>query len=136
MPPKPPPPTDRASDRGPRELMTPTIPLAQVPDPGELNVDHVAHFVPDMDNASRELERLGFSATPFSVQSHRVEPDGPLQVKAAKDGPLLVSGNFAIVASSGSTRWHGKRAALCRCGESENKPFCDGSHKAAGFTAD
>ena len=38
--------------------MTPTIPLAQVPDPGELNVDHVAHFVPDMDNASRELELL------------------------------------------------------------------------------
>jgi hypothetical protein len=50
----------------------------QVPAPGELNVDHVGHFVPDIDAASAALERLGFTLTPFSVQSHQLTADGPL----------------------------------------------------------
>lgn len=50
----------------------------QVPAPGALNVDHVAHFVPNVDSASAELEKLGFTLTPFSEQSHRAEPGGPL----------------------------------------------------------
>src|ERR1700687_4055257 len=50
----------------------------QVPPAGSLNVDHVSHFVPDMDAASTALERLGFTLTPFSSQSHRLERDGPL----------------------------------------------------------
>lgn len=51
---------------------------AQVPPAGALNIDHVAHFVPHIDEASAALERLGFTLTPFSAQSHRLEPDGPL----------------------------------------------------------
>src|SRR3954468_13282982 len=54
------------------------IPAAQPPLPGELNLDHLAHFVPDMDAASASLERLGFTLTPYSVQSHRLSPGGPL----------------------------------------------------------
>jgi hypothetical protein len=50
----------------------------QVPAPGKLNLDHVAHFVPDSDAASEDLGRLGFTVTPFSAQSHRIEPGGPL----------------------------------------------------------
>ena len=61
---------------------------------------------------------------------------GALTVKKAPNGPLLVSGNLAIVAGNGQVRWTGTKAALCRCGKSKNKPFCDGSHKAAGFEAD
>ncbi|MEQ9499539.1 MAG: CDGSH iron-sulfur domain-containing protein [Deltaproteobacteria bacterium] len=60
---------------------------------------------------------------------------GKLNVGRAEDGPLLLSGNFAILASSGRVAWRGTKAALCRCGASSNKPFCDGSHKAAGFEA-
>jgi hypothetical protein len=52
--------------------------LAQVPAHGELTLDHIAHFVPDMDAASTALARLGFTLTPFSAQSHRLTPDGPL----------------------------------------------------------
>ena len=51
---------------------------AQVPPPGELTLDHISHFVPDRDAASDALERLGFTLTPFSEQSHRLEADGPL----------------------------------------------------------
>jgi len=63
-------------------------------------------------------------------------PGGTLKVGRAANGPLLLSGNFTIVAASGRKAWKGKKAALCRCGQSQNKPFCDGSHKAAAFQAD
>ena len=61
---------------------------------------------------------------------------GLLEIRRAKNGPLLVSGNLTIVAGSGREAWQGTRTALCRCGHSANKPFCDGAHKAAGFIAD
>ena len=60
---------------------------------------------------------------------------GPLVVKGAPNGPLLLSGDFKIRAASGRIAWRGTRAALCRCGHSKNKPFCDGMHKAIGFVA-
>ena len=63
-------------------------------------------------------------------------PGGTLKVGRAPNGPLLLSGNLTIVAASGRKAWTGKKVALCRCGHSQNKPFCDGSHKAAGFQAD
>jgi len=50
----------------------------QLPAPGTLNLDHAAHFVPHIEVASSALEKLGFTLTPFSVQSHRTEPGGPL----------------------------------------------------------
>jgi CDGSH-type Zn-finger protein len=49
---------------------------------------------------------------------------------------LMINGNLTIRNSSGRDAWHGNRVALCRCGESANKPFCDGTHKQAGFTSD
>jgi CDGSH-type Zn-finger protein/uncharacterized Fe-S cluster protein YjdI len=61
---------------------------------------------------------------------------GPLNIKPLPDGPLLVNGNLAIRAGSGRLAWQGSQAALCRCGASENKPFCDGSHKKVGFKSD
>lgn len=58
---------------------------------------------------------------------------GPLSVRPLPDGPLLVKGNLTIHAASGRVAWQGTETALCRCGASKNKPFCDGSHRAAGF---
>jgi CDGSH-type Zn-finger protein len=57
-------------------------------------------------------------------------------VSPAPNGPLLLSGNFTIAAASGRRAWRGTKAALCRCGHSNNKPFCDGSHKRVGFQAE
>ena len=58
---------------------------------------------------------------------------GKLSIKPLTDGPLLVDGNLTIRAGSGRAAWKGVQAALCRCGASKKKPFCDGSHKAVGF---
>jgi CDGSH-type Zn-finger protein len=61
--------------------------------------------------------------------------NGPLIVTPTKDGPLQVEGALEICAASGRTVSRETKTWLCRCGHSANKPFCDGSHKKAGFTA-
>lgn len=58
---------------------------------------------------------------------------GTLTIKPLPAGPLLVSGNLTLRSGSGRIAWQGSQVALCRCGASGNKPFCDGSHKAVGF---
>lgn len=54
-----------------------------------------------------------------------------------RNGPYLVRGPFAIVDQDGN-EVESKRnvVALCRCGRSQIRPFCDGTHKAIGFRAD
>ena len=51
------------------------------------------------------------------------------------DGPLRVEGEIDLVDMEGRPYGLGGRTvlSLCRCGHSANKPFCDGSHKSAGF---
>ena len=61
---------------------------------------------------------------------------GALAIKPTKDGPLLVGGKVALLSGSGREAWRGEQVALCRCGASKNKPFCDGTHKKVGFTSD
>ena len=57
-----------------------------------------------------------------------------ISIKATKNGPFLVKGTVEIEDSSGEVKTsEGKMTALCRCGASANKPFCDGSHTAANF---
>jgi uncharacterized Fe-S cluster protein YjdI len=51
-----------------------------------------------------------------------------------KDGPLLVRGNVRILDADANEVAVLDRAALCRCGGSKNKPFCDGTHRTNGFT--
>ena len=54
------------------------------------------------------------------------------------NGPLLVQGPAKLCDHEGNVfNLNGKETfALCRCDESKNKPFCDGSHKSCGFTAE
>lgn len=57
-----------------------------------------------------------------------------VKIKALKNGPLLVTGVVDIQDAEGKTVLPSKpNIALCRCGHSNNKPFCDGSHAKAGF---
>jgi CDGSH-type Zn-finger protein len=62
--------------------------------------------------------------------------NGPLDVQPTANGSLKVTGNLEIVSGTGRTLNRVTQAFLCRCGQSANKPYCDGSHKAAGFTAE
>ncbi|MCR2763121.1 CDGSH iron-sulfur domain-containing protein [Microbacterium sp. zg.B48] len=61
--------------------------------------------------------------------------DDPIpQITACKDGPLLVRGAVQIVGDDGQVVEHSRRTvALCRCGASAIKPWCDGTHKLIRF---
>lgn len=56
-------------------------------------------------------------------------------ITSLTDGPLEVSGAVDILASDGTLVKETTKSYLCRCGHSENKPFCDGAHKREGFAA-
>jgi uncharacterized Fe-S cluster protein YjdI len=56
-----------------------------------------------------------------------------LELRASENGPLLVSGGVRILDADGNLLFEGERAALCRCGGSGHKPFCDGTHRTNGF---
>ncbi|NOZ32724.1 MAG: iron-binding protein [Alphaproteobacteria bacterium] len=62
--------------------------------------------------------------------------NGPLEITSRKNRSYKVEGNVEIIAGSGRQIDRRTMVGLCRCGKSKNKPFCDGSHKAAGFEAD
>ncbi len=56
------------------------------------------------------------------------------RVQILKDGPALITGNFIIRdAKKKKIKVDNEVAAICRCGASKKKPFCDGTHLAAGF---
>jgi CDGSH-type Zn-finger protein/uncharacterized Fe-S cluster protein YjdI len=61
---------------------------------------------------------------------------GPLQIVPTRNGPLEVKGNLEVCAGTGRTVDRTTATWLCRCGHSNDKPFCDGSHNGAGFVAD
>lgn len=80
----------------------------------------------------------GFVATgePPTIESAPLSVrNGPLTVTPLRNGPLRVTGSLELVSGTGRTLNRTTETYLCRCGQSRNKPYCDGSHKAAGFIA-
>ena len=62
--------------------------------------------------------------------------DGGATITPYRDGPLIVRGDFRLVDQDGVEIDPGRdTVALCRCGKSGIKPFCDGTHKRTGFSA-
>lgn len=90
---------------------------------------------PFCDNSHRAS---GFQASSFRgdgelpVNAQPADADA-LTIIPSTNGPLLLRGAFELVDADGVVHYRGRRAALCRCGGSANKPFCDGSHARNGF---
>jgi CDGSH-type Zn-finger protein len=62
--------------------------------------------------------------------------DEPTTITPSRDGPLLVRGPFRLADQDGNEIDVGRRTvALCRCGRSRMRPFCDGTHKLIRFSA-
>jgi CDGSH-type Zn-finger protein len=61
--------------------------------------------------------------------------NGVVDVVPQVNGPLKVDGALELVSGTGRTCGKAMQTFLCRCGHSANKPYCDGSHRAAGFQA-
>jgi uncharacterized Fe-S cluster protein YjdI len=85
---------------------------------------------------SRALTYL--KSTKFVISKPRAKPKKKAKyarIQILKNGPALVTGNFIVRdAKKKKVRIENEVAALCRCGASKKKPFCDGSHQAIGFT--
>ena len=71
-----------------------------------------------------------------------VEPQMPQSIVLIEDpqqgvnGPIWVRGGIQIIAADGSAYEVRNRVTLCRCGQSSNKPFCDGTHASVGSTGE
>lgn len=56
-----------------------------------------------------------------------------VSIKVRDNGPYLVSGGVTVTDGDGNSFEVKDMVALCRCGHSNTKPFCDGTHKASDF---
>ena len=80
---------------------------------------------------------IGFEAPDRSSipdgQAHALEFSGSLEITPEANGPFRLEANFEIHNDEGKSLYQGHKTTLCRCGESQNKPFCDDSHLLIGF---
>lgn len=82
------------------------------------------------------VERCPSGALTYSLPGadRDVEPHLAEGVAVLDDGPLWVTGSVDVERADGQPLETRNRMVLCRCGQSKNKPLCDGSHTEAGFT--
>lgn len=85
------------------------------------------------DRVAEVVARCPSGALKIVGRAAAAPKSGRAAVTLAPDGPLLLSGDLEVRGPDGAVLFAGGKAALCRCGHSVKKPFCDGAHKAAGF---
>lgn len=95
---------------------------------------------PYCDNAHR---RTGFRAPGLTPDDSLEGPDdeqpaapGATTLMPKTNGSLRLAGDMVLETPRGEVVARRSRISLCRCGQSANKPFCDGSHRDAGFTSE
>jgi uncharacterized Fe-S cluster protein YjdI len=93
----------------------------------------------NMQGASSEeimkvIDRCPSGALSYRKAGEEIDSRKPAaRIKVLKNGPLLVEGSFMLENQDGNEIARDCRVALCRCGGSMNKPFCDGTHAKIGF---
>lgn len=87
----------------------------------------------DNSHQDRDWDDAGALGTSNLSEGANGADRGALRIVLAEDGPLLLQGPAIIVSDDEAEAVHGTKAALCRCGGSQNKPFCDGTHRKVGF---
>lgn len=94
-----------------------------------------SHNKPFCDNSHRDAHFTADDSAPVLS----VEPataGGVLQITATENGPIQVLGLCNMYNAAGELIYTGDETWLCRCGGSQTKPFCDGTHNTNGFTAE
>ena len=61
-------------------------------------------------------------------------PEVMSEARIMEDGPLVLKGNFVLYDTDGKELRHLKMSSICRCGASNNLPYCDGTHRKIGYT--
>lgn len=91
-----------------------------------------SRLMPYCDNSHREVGFHDAGNVAVSQPSKAAE-DGKLVINTIPDGPLMIQGPFTLVDVAGHEVCVHSGAAMCRCGASNMKPYCDGSHTFSGF---
>ena len=88
----------------------------------------------DTDSLKKQVEACPSGAlTYYMNQKENIPISSPkVSIKVSPNGPLIIKGEMRVEKKDGSIEER-ESAALCRCGASGNKPFCDGSHNKMGF---
>ncbi len=76
---------------------------------------------------------LSYAMKEITTLESNVEPARTLNIHIAANGPILIKTECIIQHSDGREETKTGTTALCRCGASSNKPYCDGSHKIIEF---
>jgi len=85
------------------------------------------------EKLSQSVKNCPSGALKLINEKTEVEPGEIVEIKLSPNGPLLVNGNFKITDHNGNVLDVKNKTALCRCGASQNKPFCDGTHNKIDF---
>lgn len=89
---------------------------------------------PACDNSHQEIKwKADVKADKSKMPEIEEEEHGKLLIKLMKNGPAILEGNYTMESASIGQHTSDKGVALCRCGDSSTKPFCDGTHKNNGF---
>ncbi|HWJ44066.1 MAG TPA: (4Fe-4S)-binding protein [Gaiellaceae bacterium] len=88
------------------------------------------------DEVAAAVERCPTGALHYRRLDGAPQEQAPAEttVDPRPNGPLFLRGRLRIVDDDGEVIREDTRVALCRCGGSANKPFCDGTHRTNGFT--
>lgn len=81
----------------------------------------------------RMVEHCPSGRLVYELEDGPVEPDLPTGIAVTKDGPYWVTGGVPVTMSDGRPLEVRHRVTLCRCGQSSNKPLCDGTHALIKF---
>lgn len=88
----------------------------------------------DADQIAAAIEHCPTGALRYTRPDGTTEsPSTPTSIVLVDDGPLVVRGDLHLTDANGDTIIRESRLALCRCGGSENRPYCDGTHRRIGF---
>jgi CDGSH-type Zn-finger protein len=91
---------------------------------------------PYCDGSHKEVGFAASGEPATKTADALAQRNGPLAIDPQPNGPLEVTGNLEITAGTGRIVARVTAARLCRCGGSQDKPFCDGTHARNGFRAD
>lgn len=89
----------------------------------------------DTDAIVNQVKRCPSGALSYYMNNEPevIPSSADTKVEVLENGPLLIHGELEVVHKDGSKEAKHKTTAFCRCGNSNKKPYCDGSHARQGF---
>ncbi|SEB40315.1 Uncharacterized Fe-S cluster protein YjdI [Tenacibaculum sp. MAR_2009_124] len=91
----------------------------------------------NLETATSKRIQKQIDECPSGALSYELNTDGKAkydtEVKCLENGPLIIMGDVHVINSNGAEELKKKATAFCRCGASNNKPYCDGTHGKVGF---